>query len=513
MTQIHSAAIAILLAACSVPALAAAQSAAATSRDSSAVRREPKPTRTLPRELPTKWTPPPGSRIEHEVAGFAKVLCSALFVTGRTLKEAAAEDGFFISPAASRATTTDTIVDRTRQSVTVHLKNGIARTARRFGDQGCVILPAGEDSVHFTPHRVVSALPDGANVPWPMGDRVDVKSLPAEIDKAALIAATNAAFAPDSALTAAWVVLYKGRIIAERYRAGIDANTRLPGWSMGKSVTATVLATLIQEKYVGLWDAAPIPEWQSAGDARQQIRIADIVRMSSGLRFVSTFDPNYEPAMGYPDHLYVYTGAIDAFKYAATRPQQWAPNTVGLYRNTDPLLVNYIIRRLVEAKGEDYFSSWQHHLFDKIGVRRMTLETDPYGNFLLMGFDFAPARDFARIAQLYLQDGVWDGERLLPKGWRDFTRTPAPAWPGKEYGGMWWLNRNHEFPVPADAFSMQGVGGQTTLVIPTHDLVVVRMGHFKGTSVSDASLAKALTLLMKAVPQRHRVWQPPAGAR
>ena len=121
MTQIHSAAIAILLAACSVPALAAAQSAAATSRDSTAVRREPKPTRTLPRELPTKWTPPPGSRIEHEVAGFAKVLCSALFVTGRTLKEAAAEDGFFISPAASRATITDTIIDRVHQSVTVRV--------------------------------------------------------------------------------------------------------------------------------------------------------------------------------------------------------------------------------------------------------------------------------------------------------------------------------------------------------------------------------------------------------
>ena len=307
--------------------------------------------------------------------------------------------------------------------------------------------------------------------------------------------------------------MYKGRIIAERYRAGVDENTRLPGWSMGKSVTATVLARLIQEKYLGLWDAAPIPEWQAAGDDRRTIRVADILRMSSGLRFVSTFDPNYKPAMGYPDHLYVYTGAIDAFKYAATRPQQWAPNTVGLYRNSDPLLANYMIRRLVEAKGEDYFSSWQHHLFDKIGVRRMMLETDPYGNFLLMGFDFAPARDFARIAQLYLQDGVWNGERLLPKGWRDFTRTPAPAWPGKEYGGMWWLNRNHEFPVPEDAFSMQGVGGQTTLVIPTHDLVVVRMGHFKGTSVSDASLAKALTLLMKAVPQRHPVWQPPAGAR
>lgn len=472
-----------------------------------------KPPRTFPPELPTTWTAPPGTQADHEAAGFAKILCSALFITGRTLKEAAAEDGFFIAPLASRRDVVDTLVDRARQSVRVRTRDGVTHTARRYGDQGCVILPPGDDSVHFAPHRVVSALPDGAHVQWPMGDMVAAAPLPKEIDLAALAAATDAAFTPDSALTAAWVVVYKGRIIAERYRAGVTDTTRLPGWSMGKSVSATALGRLIQEHYAGLWDAAPIPEWQSPGDGRKKIRIADILRMSSGLRFVSTFDPTYDPRMGYPDHLYVYTGAIDGFKYAATRPQQWPPNTVGLYRNGDPLLVNYIIRRLVGAKGEDYFSSWQHHLFDRIGVRHMTMETDPYGNFLLMGDDFAPARDFARIAQLYLQDGVWNGERLLPTGWRDFARTPAPAWPGKEYGGMWWLNRNHEFPVPEDAFAMEGVGGQTTLVIPTHDLVVVRMGHYKGGAVSGASLANALTLLMQAVPQLRPAWQPPEGAR
>lgn len=467
---------------------------------------------TVPPELPTKWTPPPGTRLEHEMAGFAKVLCSALFVTGRSLKDAAAEDGDFLAPFDVRSAATDTIVDRTRRSVTIRARDGINVTARRFGDQGCVILPAGEDSVHFTPRAVVSALPDGKYIPWPMGDRVDAAALPPGIDSAALAAATAAAFEPDTALTAAWVVLYKGRIIAERYRSGVTAETRLPGWSMGKSVSATVLARLIEERYIGLWDPAPIPEWQTPGDGRRKIRVADILRMSSGLRFVSPYDPGYEPKIGYPDHLYVYTGAIDGFTYAATRPQQWEPNTVGRYRNGDPLLVNYTIRRLVEGKGEDYLSSWQHHLFDKIGIRRMTLETDAYGNFLLMGLDFAPARDFARIGQLYLQDGMWNGERILPEGWRDFTRTPAPAWPGREYGGMWWLNRNHEHPVPEDAFSMEGVGGQYTIVIPTHDLVVVRMGHAKGRIAGDLALANALTLLMKAVPASRPAWQPPRDA-
>ena len=485
----------------------------ARSRDTTAARTAPPPKRIFPPELPTRWTPPPGTRFEHEMAGFAKVLCSAIFITGRTLKDAAAEDGYFIAPLAMRSSATDTIVDPKRQSVTVRTRDGITTTARRFGDQGCVILPKGEDSVHFTPRHVASALPDGRNIPWPMGDRVDAAPVPSGIDSSVLAAATAAAFDPDSAFTAAWVVVYQGRIIAERYRAGVTSETRLPGWSMGKSVSQTVLGRLIQERYIGLWDAAPIPEWQSPGDGRRKIRVADILRMSSGIRFVSPFDPMYDSSMGYPDHLYVYTGAMDRFKYVSALPQEWEPNTVGLYRNSDPLLVNYIIRRLVESKGEDYLSSWQHHLFDKVGVRRMTLETDPEGNFLLMGLDFAPARDFARLGQLYLQDGMWNGERLLPEGWRDFTRTPAPAWPGKEYGGMWWLNRNHELPVPADAFSMEGVGGQYTIVIPTHDLVVVRMGHFKGDPAVDASLAKALALLMKAVPQARPAWQPPADAR
>ena len=478
--------------------------------------------KVVPPELPTEWVKPPGDPLEHAAAGFAKVLCSAVFITGRDAKVAAEEDGYFVSSPAERKQVTDTVVDVRTHTVRVTLPNGVTRSARRFGDQGCVTLPRGKDSVEFRPERIVSKIPDPLTHPWPMGDvtgegngarGAGERRLPAEIDAAKLAAAVKAAFAPPEGLTAAFLVVYKGKIIGERYQKGIDFRTRLPGWSMGKSVTATLMARLIQEKVYDLWAPAPVEEWKKPGDIRGTIRVADIFRMSSGLRFVAPQDPDFDRAHGYPDHLYVYTGAIDAFKYARSRPSQWPPNTVGRYRNTDPLTLASLVKQAALARHEDYLQFPQKLLFDKIGVSRMTLETDPYGNFLGQGYELAPARDWARIAMLYLQDGVWNGERLLPEGFRDFVRTPAPSWATPVYGGMFWINRTNVFPVPEDAFSMEGVGGQFTLMIPTHDLVVVRMGHYKGARDGQKALIKSLALLMEAIPPVREPWQPPAGGR
>ena len=463
----------------------------------------------MPEELSPKWVPPPGDPLEHAAAGFAKILCSAVFITGRDLAAAAEEDGYFVSSAEERRQFTDTVVDRRAQAVIVGMRSGVKRTARRFGAQGCVTLPRGEDSVGFIPRPLSSALADPRTHEWPMGDVVRREPLPAGIDATKLAAAVDSAFSPADGLTAAFVVVYRGRIIAERYQDGLADTTRLPGWSMGKSVTATMMARLIQEKTYDLWAPAPVAEWQQPNDVRKSIRIADIFRMSSGLRFVAPQDPDFDIARGYPDHLYVYTGAIDAQRWAITRPAQWPPNTVGRYRNSDPLTLAHLVRKAALARHEDYLSFPQKLLFDKIGVSRMTLETDASGGFLGQGYELAPARDWARIAMLYLQDGVWNGERLLPSGFLDFVRTPAPAWSRQLYGGMFWLNRTKVFPVPDDAFYMAGVGGQYTIIIPTHDLIVVRMGHYKGAAEGAKALNRALALLMTAIPQAHPQWQLP----
>ena len=454
-------------------------------------------------ELDTEYVPPPGEALEHHTSGFAKILCSAVFITGLDPDFATENVGYFTSPHELRAQVTERVIDRENRAVHLTLPNGVTRTALYLGDQGCVTLPIGEESVYFTPIELESSLPDPSDQPWPLGDLQVEESLPSEVDADAAAAAADAAFEPPEGMTAAFVATWKGHIIAERYGDGIDLHTPLESWSMGKSLTATLMGMLIQRGLYDLWQTAPVPEWQTEGDPRSMIRIADILRMSSGLRFRAPQDPDFDLAAGYPDHLYVYTGGVNSFDWAATRPQQWLPNTVGRYRNSDPVLINYLIRLAVEKAGEEYLSFPQRALFDRLGIRNMVLETDPYGNFLWRGYELGSGRDWARLGNLYLQDGMWEGKRILPAGYAEFVSTVAPAWEddGRPiYGGFFWINGS-SYPIPAEAYYMAGAGNQKTFVIPSHDLVVVRLGHFKGSAPGDEGLKNALALLMEAVPR------------
>jgi CubicO group peptidase (beta-lactamase class C family) len=295
---------------------------------------------------------------------------------------------------------------------------------------------------------------------------------------------------------------------------GITATTPLESWSMGKSVTTTMMGVLIRQGAYQLDQPAPIPEWQQPGDPRQKIRISDLLHMSSGIRIKAPDDPDFDPKGTYPDHLYLYTGRVNSFQYAATRPLQWPPNTVGRYRNTDPVLTNYLVRLAVEKRGEEYLSFPQRNLFDKIGIRSMVMETDPYGNFLTQGYELMSGRDWARLGNLYLHDGVSNGERILPERFVKFVSTVAPAWAADKrpiYGGFFWINGDGRFPVPKDAFHMSGAGGQTVLIVPSHDIVVVRIGHYKGERPGSEAFRKALAILMEAVPRNAAT--PPSGAQ
>ena len=456
-------------------------------------------------ELDTPYVPPPGDPLEHHTAGFAKVMCSAVFITGLDPDFAAENVGYFTSPYAERAKVGKPVIDRVGRAVHISLQNGVTLTARYLGSQGCVTLPAGQSSVNFRPIQVKSTLPDASKQPWPMGDVLPKDPpLPGTLDAAKVKQAVDAAFEPAEEMAAAFVVTWKGRVIGERYGEGITARTPLESWSMGKSVTATLMGILIKQGVYELSQPAPIPEWQDQGDPRGKIRIADLLNMSSGLRIKAPQDPDYDPLGTYPDHLYLYTGTVDSFHYAATRPLQWPPAMVGRYHNTDPVLVNYLIRLAVEQRREEYLSFPQRALFDKIGIGTAVIETDPFGNFLTQGYDFMSGRDWARLGNLYLQDGVWNGERILPEGYVKFVSTVAPAWEADKrpiYGGFFWINGDSTFPVPAEAYYMSGAGGQTTLIIPSHSLVVVRLGHFKGGTAGSTGLKKALAILMDAVPQ------------
>lgn len=195
----------------------------------------------------------------------------------------------------------------------------------------------------------------------------------------------------------------------------------------------------------------------------------------------------------------IYSDGLNIFDHAVNQPPEIPPNTQWRYRNSDPLTLGKIIRETVEARGESYLQFPQKALFDRIGARNFVLETDAWGNFIMTGYDYGAARDWARFGLPHLWDGVWRGERILPEGWVDFISTPAPADESTGYGGLFWLNRGGAMGrIPADAFWASGFMGQTTMVIPSRNLVLVRMGPSPGGS--DGYINELVGRILEALP-------------
>jgi CubicO group peptidase (beta-lactamase class C family) len=414
-------------------------------------------------------------------------LCAGLWVVGRDHRRAPqsviAEDIARFAPFRWEDRFTWQ-VDSTNHIATVTAPGTGSRSARYSGDQGCAILPAGSSDVFFQPVAVRPNLPDPATQDWPGGDRNSAGRF-ADVSTARLDSILDWAF-NDAALrraqnTRGIIVVYRGKIIAERYAPGWGPYTPQISWSMGKSIASTLTGVLVQQGHLQLDQPAPVPEWQGARDPRRNIKVSDLLRMSSGLDF-DNFGLN--PASSYNaanEHFRIYFDAVNAYAHSVHQPLRFEPGTNWRYRNSDPLTLMSIARRIVESKGQDWLSFPQRQLFDRIGARSFVLETDAWGNFIITGFDFGGTRDWARLGLLYLWDGMWQGQRIIPENWAEFVSTPAPGDPARGYGGLFWLNRGGAMPrLPADAYWMAGYMGQTTMIIPSRDLVVVRHGPSPG---------------------------------
>jgi CubicO group peptidase (beta-lactamase class C family) len=428
----------------------------------------------------------PAYSLESRAAIGAHHLCSGLWVVGsvtrRTPAEIVAQD---IAPFKdfSWEKTFEYKIDSSERTVTVTSPGQPPRTARFNGDQGCSILPRGESTLHFTPTPVPRSLPDAATQPWPMGDGNATSPLPPGVDTAAVTAALDWGLAQTRHNTRAIVVVYKGTIVGERYAAGWTKDTPQISWSEGKSITAALVGILVGKGELRVDDYAPVREWRAADDPRGQIRVRDLMHMSSGLDFANLGLAGPESYTRANKHMRVYFDGLNVFDHAVNNPLEIAPNTQWRYRNSDPLTLGRIIRESVEKRGESYLTFPQRELFDRIGARHVVLETDAWGNFIMTGFDYLSARDWARFGLLHLHDGVWQGTRVLPEGWVQFISSPAPADESRGYGGLFWLNRGGAWKgVPDDAYMASGHMGQYTMVIPSRDVVVVRMGPSPGGS-------------------------------
>ena len=437
--------------------------------------------------------------LESRAAIGAHHLCSGLWVVGRvtprTVAQIISQD---IRPFRDFSWDDQFSVDvSAEKTVTVRGPGIPPRTAKFNGDQGCTILPRGETAIHFKPVAVPRNLPAAATQPWPMGD---LNAL-AEQPNAGVDAALDWGFEQKEHNTRAVVVVHRGKIVGERYAPGWTKDTPQISWSAGKSITAALVGIIVQRGQLKVDDVAPIKEWHtSKEDPRRDIRVRDLLRMSSGLDFANLGLNGPDSFTKDNKHMRIYFDGLNVFEHAVNQPQEIAPNTEYRYRNSDPLTLGRLVKEAVEAKGENYLTFPQRALFDRIGARNFVLETDAWGNFIMTGFDYGAARDWARFGLLHLWDGMWQGERILPDDWLEFISTPAPADKSKGYGGLWWLNRGGQWKgVPEDAIRASGHMGQYTMVIPSRDAVIVRLGP--SPRGADGYFTELVSRVLTALPQ------------
>lgn len=264
----------------------------------------------------------------------------------------------------------------------------------------------------------------------------------------------------------AFVVLHRGGVVAECYDKGIGRDTKLLSWSMAKSFANALIGLMVKDSLLDIHAPMDIPEWQ--GDGRKAITLHDLMQMQSGLEWNEDYGARSDVNI-------MLHCERDMGLYALSKPLEHKPGTYWQYSSgTTNIVMRYLRSRF--PSEEAFIGYMRSRLFDPLGIVRPVFEQDLSGTFVGSSYLYATARDFARFGQLYLDDGCVDSERILPKGWVDYTRRPAAA-SGKHYGAFFWLNGNGKFPdVPKDMFYCDGHDGQDIFIFPSHELVVVVLG-------------------------------------
>ena len=376
--------------------------------------------------------------------------------------------------------------------------------AVQTADGGCrLVEPQDVDALATTEPDRVEAEADDLAVPADP----DAAASEAGFDTAALTAAVEAAFAedddPETEIgTRAVLVVHDGTVVAERYAPGFDADTPLLGWSMTKSVANAIAGTLVRDGRLALEDDDLWPGWQDdPDDLRRQITVEQLLTMTDALAFEEVYDPG-------TDATRMLFRPGDTAAYAAGQELVDVPGGVWSYSSgTTNLLCDVLAR----ADGGDPSTLAARRVFAPLGMTSAVVGTDTSGDPVCSSYGYATARDWARFGQLYLQDGEWDGTRLLPEGWVEFSTSPVLLPTEHPYGAQWWLNADTtgsvRMPsVPEDAFWASGNEGQQVVVLPSDDLVVVRLGLTRGydgvswglEDLTDDALATAVDVSLRA---------------
>lgn len=412
----------------------------------------------------------------------AVLMCNGLFTSGRTLEQVFSQELAYLPNPVGSVAGGEYDIDRALRAVAVGgpATGPVIRAAFREGI-GCVVLAPNQDFDDIESLPVLTlAYPDAdpAALPWPAGDVVEQKSLPRNVNAAKLSAASNWAFDRESPEqdTLSLIVVHKGDIIHERYADGVNTMTRTRTWSTAKSIAATLIGMLVDEGRLDL-DAPLGIEWlpdveNPQNDPRNGITLRHVLNMSSGLYPVDSFGMEYATGSGL-----AYWAGASSVDGARRRALIREPGTIWDYENYDTLLAVHAMK-LALGDPAEYAEFPRKALFDRVGMRNTLASTDRFGDFIFSSQVYTTARDLARFGLLYLQNGIWEGERLISEDWIEFVRTPAPATAhrGNMYGGQFWLVPDDRDDVPKSAYSTAGNRGQYVIIVPTHDTVIVRRG-------------------------------------
>ena len=419
---------------------------------------------------PAQEALPPMNTARHAaaLAAASRALhyCTGLFSAGMSLEQIAATDR---SAQAAAAFKTD--IDREGKTVAVtYLPDMPPRIAAWRPSLGCAQLPIGAtmEMVKHLPRLPASLKhPSFDDRAWPMGDQEATAELPAA-QKARLDAVVAKGFDGQTYRGNTWgvVVIKDGKIVAERYESGFNMHMPARTNSMCKSLAATVVGVGVKKGLVDIHKKAPLAEWRRPGDPRGQITINDLLHMASGLYTEAAGDPQPE----------LYTGGAAAAELSAVNTVDSVPGTRFVYAGSDTILSVRAVRQAVKDDARFWAFPFEEILW-KTGMTRTYPETDWNGDFMMSGQCWSTARDFGRFGLLYINDGIWKGERILPEGWAKYVATRSPANPA--YGAQFWVygGRNG---LPADAYSPNGAAGQYAMIVPSKGVVVVRRGIDRG---------------------------------
>jgi len=398
------------------------------------------------------------------ITGYAaKNLCSDIFVSGRNAADIESTDLNF-----SFIKFTRNKIDYDGRSVVSRFLWHKSKAIYREGFGVTLLSDVSEETLRkerFPEDSLQSASHD--TIPWPLGD-VIADSVTG-INRAALEKITTNLII-DNAYNGnafAFMVVHKGVPVAEAYKPRFSRKTRFLSWSMAKSFTNGIVAVLVKEGKMDISRPAEIKEWKE--DDRKSITLNNLLQMQSGLKWNEDYGSRSDVNLMLHEEK-------DMAKYAYNQPAEFPAGTHWYYSSGTANIITWLVRELFPDDSSYY--SFVHEKFLKmIGINDAVFEVDPSGNFVGSSYLYATARDYARFGLLYLNDGIFNGVRLLPEGWVKYTTTPASGSNGV-YGALFWLNRSRRLPsAPEDTFSCEGHDGQMIFIIPSKDLVVVVLGY------------------------------------